>query len=170
MNAKEAETQLSRIFRQAEKWKALLLFDEADVFLRQRSLDHVRDAHIIMFLRTLEYYRGILFLTTNRVRDFDGAMQSRIDLPLKYPDLSKDTRKTIWTDFLKRNDTFTVDERDVESLAEKNFNGRQVYDRNSQGCSSMLIQRRRSKMRSKSRTNGPQRGLFSRRIPTCEVC
>lgn len=125
-NAKEAETQLSRIFRLAEKWKALLLLDEADVFLRRRSLDHVRDAHITMFLRTLEYYRGILFLTTNRVRDFDDAMQSRIDLPLKYPDLSKETRKTIWIDFLKRNNTFPVNESDVESLAEKDLNGRQV--------------------------------------------
>ncbi|KAF7510192.1 hypothetical protein GJ744_007091 [Endocarpon pusillum] len=75
--------------------KRLLLLDEADGFLRRRSLDHARDAHITMFLRTLEYYRGILFLTTNRVNDFDDAMQSRIDLPLKYPDLSKDTRKTI---------------------------------------------------------------------------
>jgi hypothetical protein len=28
----------------------------------------------MMFLRMLEYYRGIMFLTTNRVNDFDEAM------------------------------------------------------------------------------------------------
>jgi SpoVK/Ycf46/Vps4 family AAA+-type ATPase len=127
-NAKEAETQLSRIFRQAEKWKAILLLDEADVFLRRRSLDHARDAHVTMFLRTLEYYRGILFLMTNRVEDFDDTMQSRIGLPLKYPDLSKDTRMTIWGDFLGRNTSSTVNKTDIENLAERKLNGRQVYD------------------------------------------
>ena len=127
---KEAETQLSRIFRQAEKWNAVLLLDEADVFLRRRSLDHTRDAHITMFLRTLEYYRGILFLTTNRVKDFDDAMQSRIDLPLKYLDLSKDIRKTIWGEFLKRSTISIVSATEIEKLADRTLNGRQVRDRN----------------------------------------
>lgn len=81
-----------------------------------------------MFLRTLEYYRGILFLTTNRVKYFDDAMQSRIDIPLKYPDLSTDTRKTIWGDFLERNTSSTVNKTDIENLAKRRLNGRQVYD------------------------------------------
>jgi SpoVK/Ycf46/Vps4 family AAA+-type ATPase len=132
-NAKEAETQLSRIFRQAEEWKAVLLLDEADVFLRRRSLDHARDAHVTMFLRMLEYYRGILFLTTNRVNDFDEAMQSRVDLPLRYPDLNKDTRKTIWGIFLRQKVFSGVEEADIEKLAEKELNGRQVRDCNFRG-------------------------------------
>lgn len=61
--------------------------------MRRRSLDHARDTHIMMFLRMLEYYRGIMFLTTNRVNDFDEAMQSRIHLAIRYPLLSKETRK-----------------------------------------------------------------------------
>jgi SpoVK/Ycf46/Vps4 family AAA+-type ATPase len=88
IDAKLAEEQLSRIFRQAEHWKAVLLLDEADVFMRKRSLDHASNTHITMFLRMLEYYRGIMFLTTNRVNDFDPAMQSRIHLAIKYPPLS----------------------------------------------------------------------------------
>ena len=38
----------------------------------------------------LEYYAGILFLTTNRIGDFDEAFASRIHLSLHYPPLSRD--------------------------------------------------------------------------------
>jgi hypothetical protein len=38
----------------------------------------------------LEYYAGVLFLTTNRVGDFDEAFTSRIHVSLYYPELSKD--------------------------------------------------------------------------------
>jgi Tfp pilus assembly protein PilE len=37
----------------------------------------------------LEYYAGVLFLTTNRVGDFDEAFTSRIHVSLYYPELSK---------------------------------------------------------------------------------
>lgn len=40
-----------------------------------------------MFLRVLEYYAGILFLTTNRIGDFDEAFSSRIHISLHYPTL-----------------------------------------------------------------------------------
>jgi len=42
--------------------------------MRRRMLDPMRDALIIMFLRRLEYFQGIMILTTNRVTDFDDAM------------------------------------------------------------------------------------------------
>lgn len=42
-----------------------------------------------MFLRVLEYYAGILFLTTNRVGDFDEAFSSRIHISLHYPKLNE---------------------------------------------------------------------------------
>jgi hypothetical protein len=46
----------------------VLLIDEADVFLEKRTLTDVhRNALVSVFLRLLEYYEGILFLTTNRV-------------------------------------------------------------------------------------------------------
>jgi SpoVK/Ycf46/Vps4 family AAA+-type ATPase len=144
---KEAETQLSRIFRQAEKWKAVLLLDEADVFMRRRSLDHARDTHIVMFLRMLEYYRGIMFLTTNRVNDFDEAMQSRIHLAIRYPLLSKETRRTLWEHFLERGVDSKVDEKELDKVAERRLNSRQVREWNFRSRSLMLMHYRRSKMR-----------------------
>jgi hypothetical protein len=40
--------------------------------------------HLIVFLRVLEYYSGILFLTTNRVGIMDEAFKSRIHVSLYY--------------------------------------------------------------------------------------
>lgn len=78
------EAQLPLIFQRAYKWKSVLLLDEADEFLEQRSLDDVhRNALVSVFLRELEYYQGIMFLTTNRVKQIDDAIASRIHLPLK---------------------------------------------------------------------------------------
>ncbi|KAI4103533.1 MAG: hypothetical protein L6R37_003750 [Teloschistes peruensis] len=57
--------------------KAILLLDEADVFVQSRSSNNPHNALVSVFLRTLEYYRGIMILTTNRVKDIDDAIQSR---------------------------------------------------------------------------------------------
>ena len=49
-------------------WGAILLLDEADVFLEKRNMHDIhRNALVSIFLRQLEYFQGILFLTTNRV-------------------------------------------------------------------------------------------------------
>jgi SpoVK/Ycf46/Vps4 family AAA+-type ATPase len=58
--------------------------------------------HYEVFLRLIEYYEGILFLTTNRLDDFDEAFQSRIHLTINYPDLSSDQRTLIWKNILER--------------------------------------------------------------------
>ena len=66
-DAEELDEALTEIFQVASTWGAIVLIDEADVFLEERSLhDLERNAMVAVFLRQLEYYRGILFLTTNR--------------------------------------------------------------------------------------------------------
>ncbi|KAK5994038.1 hypothetical protein PT974_07478 [Cladobotryum mycophilum] len=86
----EVESSLKNVFRLAHLWDCVLLLDEADVFLSQRSkLDMKRNALVSVFLRVLEYYNGLLFLTTNRVGTIDEAFKSRIHLSLYYPPLDK---------------------------------------------------------------------------------
>ncbi|KAF2258837.1 P-loop containing nucleoside triphosphate hydrolase protein [Lojkania enalia] len=90
------EGQLSDIFRIASHWNTILLLDEADVYLeRHSSYDLIRNGLVTVFLHKLEYLDGIMFLTTNRVSEFDEAILSRIHLMLKYNELSKNTRKQI---------------------------------------------------------------------------
>ncbi|KAI0906742.1 hypothetical protein F4823DRAFT_58803 [Ustulina deusta] len=87
---REVEDSLKDIFRLAHLWDCVLLLDEADIFLSRRELgDLKRNALVSVFLRVLEYYSGILFLTTNRVGTLDEAFKSRIHVSLYYPPLNK---------------------------------------------------------------------------------
>ncbi|KAI0177530.1 hypothetical protein BJ166DRAFT_507201 [Pestalotiopsis sp. NC0098] len=86
----EVERNLQKHFTLAHKWGCVMLLDEADVFLAKRSRDDIkRNGLVSVFLRILEYYAGILFLTTNRVGSFDDAFRSRLHLTLYYPKLDK---------------------------------------------------------------------------------
>ncbi len=132
------EAQLPLIFQRADKWNAVLLLDEADVFLEQRSLHDVhRNALVSVFLRELEYYQGIMFLTTNRVNQIDDSIAGRIHLPLKYKSLGLDARRAIWESFLNKAVTkkgaACYNREDLDFLAKKDLNGRQVSFR--MGCS-----------------------------------
>jgi len=104
--AEAVEKRLPLIFKRAARWKAVLLLDEAEVLLEQRSLQDVhRNALVCVFLRTLEYYQGMMFLTTNRVRQIDDAIASRIHFKLKYDDLNREQRTCIWRRLLGKAST-----------------------------------------------------------------
>jgi SpoVK/Ycf46/Vps4 family AAA+-type ATPase len=129
------EGQLSEIFDLANHWNAILLLDEADVFLEKRSPQSLdRNGLVSVFLRILEYFQGILVLTTNRVETFDDAVQSRVNLPLKFKGLDESAKKAIWTTFIERsckagggrNIVDVVSPEQLESLARKELNGREV--------------------------------------------
>ncbi|KAL8279878.1 hypothetical protein RQP46_007728 [Phenoliferia psychrophenolica] len=103
VNADVLEKRLRDILDVGGSWGAVLLIDEADVFLEERSLhDVTRNAMVSVFLRLLEYHSGILVLTTNRIRTVDPAFLSRFSIALTYPDLDVAKRRTIWSTFLER--------------------------------------------------------------------
>jgi len=110
------------------------LIDEADVFLAQRDLHDVhRNGLVSIFLRVLEYHEGVVFLTTNRIQDFDPAIMSRVHLRVKYPPLDAATRLRIWRATLGRGDTNNevgqvfCPAADLETLAERyTLNGRDI--------------------------------------------
>ncbi|KAI1877844.1 uncharacterized protein JN550_000026 [Neoarthrinium moseri] len=99
------EANLTKNFKLAKSWGAVLLIDEADVFMEQRTSDNlIRNSLVAAFLRALEYYNGILFLTTNRVGTFDDAFISRVHLQLYYSDFDDNQRQKIWKTFMDRLD------------------------------------------------------------------
>ena len=144
----QVESKLSQILELVTKWKAILLLDEADVFLEQRSVHELERnklvsgqwsnmwppvliasvvEHRLVFLRILEYYEGILFLTTNRVQVFDPAFHSRIHVSINYPELSATSRRHIWSNFLTiSGQIHDLTETDFEALAGIAINGRQI--------------------------------------------
>lgn len=104
LDPRSVEAKLQDVMQMCSRWGAILLLDEADIFLEERSLHELeRNKLVSIFLRILEYYEGIMFLTTNRVQTFDAAFQSRIHISLEYPELDKPARKAIWQDFLNRH-------------------------------------------------------------------
>ncbi|KAK4096975.1 P-loop containing nucleoside triphosphate hydrolase protein [Parathielavia hyrcaniae] len=124
----DLDRNLTRIMDMTATWRAVLLIDEADVFLERRSLhDLHRNAMVSVFLRVLEYYSGILFLTTNRVATFDDAFKSRIHIPIRYTDLTVDSRRQIWRNFCaKVPGGVDIDDKGFGALAETDLNGRQI--------------------------------------------
>ncbi|KAI0149437.1 hypothetical protein BJ166DRAFT_63490 [Pestalotiopsis sp. NC0098] len=97
LSAKEVEDTLNDNFNLASRWDSVLLIDEADVFLGERTKeDFVRNSLVAVFLRMMEYYSGVLFLTTNRVGVFDEAFTSRIHISLYYPPLDRESTRKIF--------------------------------------------------------------------------
>ncbi|KAH6609358.1 tob3 member of aaa-atpase family [Trichoderma cornu-damae] len=99
------EANLSYFLELGQRYGALVLLDEADVYLERRRARNIsRNGLVSVFLRALEYYRGVLFLTTNRVRSFDTAFLSRIHVALHYKNLGDEDRERIWTHNFDRLD------------------------------------------------------------------
>src|SRR5262249_26723585 len=104
---------------------AVLQFDECEIFLTKRGADLERSAIVGSFLRLLDYYQGILFLTTNRAEVLDHAVVSRVMLKLEYPDLDAAARAVIWRTMLE-SAALTLTDGSFEELAEAALNGRQI--------------------------------------------
>ncbi|KAK4224660.1 putative atpase aaa+ type core [Podospora fimiseda] len=148
--------RLSMHFNRASRWDAVLLLDEADVLLEKRSYENLqRNAVVSVFLRMLEYYEGIIFLTTNRLLTMDSAFESRIQLAIELEDLTTSSRRQIWKNLINRLD----EDEDVgkkelldhlDELAEWELNGRQIRNVLSTAESFALgTQRRRGALRFK---------------------
>ncbi|KAF5861370.1 hypothetical protein ETB97_000333 [Aspergillus alliaceus] len=132
-DSRTLEAELNKILDIAHSWGAVLLLDEADIFLEKRTIQDIhRNALVSIFLRLLEYFQGILFLTTNRVETFDDAFQSRIHVALRYGDLTTKAKRSVWKMFLGKVQamdgvqTATFTEKDYDALARHNLNGRQI--------------------------------------------
>ncbi|KAF2680446.1 hypothetical protein K458DRAFT_373277 [Lentithecium fluviatile CBS 122367] len=126
------EKKLEELFDVATRWNAVLLFDEADVLLEQRTDQAAlkRNSMVSVFLKVLEYYEGILLLTTNRLLTFDTAVQSRVHLAVEFPKMSRSVQKGVIEMFLEQIAAEDMDERDIRTWISKlhviEFNGREI--------------------------------------------
>ena len=80
MNADTVDRQLVMILEITRRWGCVLLIDEADVFLSVRGQNLEKDTLVSIFLRHIEYFKGILILTTNRQSTIDPAFTSEFPL------------------------------------------------------------------------------------------
>jgi hypothetical protein len=90
------EGALKDALTRAQRWGAVMLIDEADVYIKRRDDDMTMNAVVGVFLRVLEYFNGLLFLTTNRIDDIDEAIVSRCIALIKFYPPDADARRKIW--------------------------------------------------------------------------
>jgi hypothetical protein len=95
-DVEELEKKLSVVLKRAVRWNAILLIDEADVYIHERGSDMEQNAVVGVFLMALEYYQGILFMTTNRGNYVDDAIISRMTAHIKYEVPTDESRNRIW--------------------------------------------------------------------------
>ncbi|KAH6883168.1 P-loop containing nucleoside triphosphate hydrolase protein [Alternaria rosae] len=119
---------LRRLFELCVEWNAVLLLDEADAFLGKREgTMSTREDTVCVMLRLIEYYSGILFLTTNMPEFIDPAFASRMDIHLMHSTLSQEARRAIWNNMLKSTlVSVKVSEEELTDLASWDLNGREI--------------------------------------------
>lgn len=99
----EVERSLRTIFQRVKDWDCLLLLDEADVFVKERGADLIQNAIVAVFLRTLEYFDGLMFMTTNRSDDIDDAIISRCAAIIDYGIPTRSDAFAIWRVLSEQN-------------------------------------------------------------------
>lgn len=97
LNVAAMESALKDALTRAQRWGAVMLIDEADVYIKRRDDDITMNAVVGVFLRVLEYFNGLLFLTTNRIDDIDEAIVSRCIALIKFYPPDSEARRKIWT-------------------------------------------------------------------------
>ena len=126
----DVEENLQQVWEICCRWSAVLLIDEADIFLEERSVHELeRNKLVTVFLRVLEQFSGIMFLTTNRVETFDPAFQSRIHISLEYNELSPKSRRQVWKNFLEplaAEKRHCLTDIQIDKLSRMSMNGRQI--------------------------------------------
>ena len=111
ITAAEVEKTLGAVLDLCQTWDALVLIDEADIFLEARTSTEIqRNALVCVMLRLLEYYSGCLFLSSNRPADsIDPAIASRITVMLGYPPLDAQGRAKVWQNLIELVPALPVD-------------------------------------------------------------
>ncbi len=114
-NAENINKGLSTIFARAKRWQCVLLLDEADVFVSERSSNIHQNAIVAEFLRAMEYFDGLLFMTTNRSGDIDEAIISRCGAIIDYQPPTPDQARRVWSLMAEKNGV-VLDETLIDRL------------------------------------------------------
>jgi len=80
-----------------------LHIDEVDVYMRERGDDLMQNAIVGVWLRTIEYYRGMLIATTNKDTAIDDAIKSRANAIIQYPVPDENNARRIWNNLVDEN-------------------------------------------------------------------
>lgn len=93
----QAERNIRDVFKNAVGKKVVLLFDECDSLVFDRStLGPILGAQVNELLSSLEKYDGVTIFTTNRIETLDEAVNRRLALKLEFEMPNEEQRQEIW--------------------------------------------------------------------------
>ena len=97
----ETEKNLNQVLSRAEELNIILLLDEGDSLLTNRtavqsSNDRYANLETNFLLQRIESFEGILLITTNALHRIDGAFQRRMDVLIEFRLPEADERRQIW--------------------------------------------------------------------------
>ena len=127
INPENVEKELNLVLQRGARFNAVILLDEADVYIRERGINLEQNAIVAAFLRTLETHNATLFLTTNRTGSVDDAIASRCLARIDYDMPTNDEQKPIWKILNNINQTGLSD-HDIDTIVERHhqFSGRDI--------------------------------------------
>jgi hypothetical protein len=116
----ETEKNLHRVLSRAEELDVILLLDEGDSLLGNRtevksSNDRYANLETNYLLQRLESYQGIVLVTTNAGQNIDSAFQRRMDVVVHFTPAGPEERLRIWELHLPAD--HAVDPLSLEAIA-----------------------------------------------------
>jgi len=127
IDPEKIEQKLRMFIKRASRWDAIMLIDEADVYVHERGNDLKQNAIVGVLLRVFEYHTATMFLTTNRPDLVDDAVASRCVARIDYKPPSIDDQKKIWK-ILAEVAKVKINEKEVDAFVKDNhiFSGRDI--------------------------------------------
>lgn len=97
----ETEKNLGKVFDEADRSNAIILFDEADALFSKRtevksSVDRYANLEINFLLQRMEAFGGVTILTTNFEDTIDTAFKRRLTFRMRFEKPDRDARAALW--------------------------------------------------------------------------
>jgi len=107
-NMSKTEKNISTLLAKAEQAEIVLLFDDADSLFENRT--KIKDADAChtssqknYLLQRIEFYQGIVLMTSNSRSWFDSGFTRRLDKIIEFPLPEQEERRSLWLTHLGAN-------------------------------------------------------------------
>ena len=122
---KNVEQGLRNFLLRSERMKLIPLIDECDVMVATRQTSNLDQAAIVTaFLTSLEYFNGLLFMTTNR-QDIDDAVESRAAAIIVFESPDEKGRLRMW-EIQDEAQSAGLDKKTMTALSKLPCSGRDI--------------------------------------------
>ena len=114
------EKNIQKVFQEARKKDAILLFDEADAVFYARGNDERSWANrdVAVLLQELEKFEGVVILTTNQGALLDPALERRVTIKVTFPVPDAIGREAIFRTFVSKPELLGLDV-DLKLMAQR---------------------------------------------------